>query len=238
MGSGWLLRHHHRERSTRCGDDDESVGTKSGPFGAFAYAKEPREAGGVSAIVGLSLAFIMALGMGVSGTLAYITDTQTSTGNLLAAGTLDLETNNNNVDGVTRTLYASSMSPGDTAGPTAITLKNTGTTDGATLDIVFSYAESDGSPTAVNKTDDDVAAVMEVVTLSYNGASLLGSISDTNSNGYKDVEELALTSFIGLSGLTASASKEFVIAVRLREETPNNFQSDGITITMTFTLKQ
>jgi len=178
----------------------------------------------------------MVLSMGVSGTLAYVTDTQPSTGNLLTAGTLNLTTDD--ADGVTQTLYALSMSPGDAAGPTTITLKNTGTTDGATLDIVFSYAESDGSPNIVNKTALAVAAIMEVVALSYDGNSLLASISDTNSNGYQDVDELALTSFNGLSGLTASASKDFVIAVRLRSETPNDFQSDGITITVTFTLKQ
>ena len=236
MGSGWLLRHRHRERNTRCGEDDKSPGGESGSFGAVAYAKGPRNPGVLTATAALSLALVMVLSMGVSGTLAYVSDTQPSTGNLLTAGTLNLTTDD--ADGVSQTFYALSMSPGDTAGPTAITLKNTGTTDGATLDIAFSYAESDGSPNTVNKTDDDVAAVMEVVTLSYDGNSLLASISDTNSNGYQDVEELALTSFTGLSGLTASASKEFEIAVRLRSETPNDFQSDGITITMTFTLKQ
>ena len=236
MGSGWLLRHLHRKRNRRCGEGDESSDGYSGPFGAVAHANGPRDPGVWTATVGLSLALVMVLCMGVSGTLAYITDTQTSTGNLLTAGTLNLTTDD--ADGVSQTLYALSMSPGDTAGPTAITLKNTGTTDGATLDIAFSYAESDGSPNIVNKAALAVAAIMEVVALSYDGDSLLASISDTNSNGYKDVEELALTSFTGLSGLTASASKEFEIAVRLRSETPNDFQSDGITITMTFTLKQ
>lgn len=236
MGSGWLLRHRHRKRNTRCGEDDEGAGAKSGSFGAAAHAKALRSPGVLTATAALSLALVMVLSMGVSGTLAYVTDTQPSTGNLLTAGTLNLTTDD--ADGVTQTLYALSMSPGDAAGPTTITLKNTGTTDGATLDIVFSYAESDGSPNIVNKTALAVAAIMEVVALSYDGNSLLASISDTNSNGYQDVDELALTSFNGLSGLTASASKDFVIAVRLRSETPNDFQSDGITITVTFTLKQ
>ena len=178
----------------------------------------------------------MVLCMGVSGTLAYITDTQTSTGNLLAAGTLNLRTND--VDGVTRTLYASSMSPGDTAGPTVITLKNVGTVAGATLDIVSSYSESDDGPNT-DPDADAVAALLEVVILNYGGASLLGSISDTNGNGYKDVKELTLpTNFTGLSGLLASESKDFEIAVRLRSDTPNDFQGHGIVVTMTFTLKQ
>jgi len=236
MGSGWLLRHLYRKRSKRSGEGDENDDGKSGPFGASAYAKGPRNPGVLTATAALSLALVMVLCMGVSGTLAYITDTQTSTGNLLAAGTLNLTTND--TDGVSQTLYALSMSPGDTAGPAVITLKNTGTVDGATLDIVFSYVKSDGSPNAVVKTADAVAAMLEVITLDYGGASLLGSILDTNSNGYKDVKELTLTNFTAMSGIAALASKEFVIAVRLRGETPNDFQSDGIVVTMTFTLKQ
>ncbi|MDO8491372.1 MAG: TasA family protein [Dehalococcoidia bacterium] len=187
-------------------------------------------------IVGLSLALIMVVGMIGVETFAYFADSETSSGNQLAAGTLDLKTNN--VDGVTQTLYATNMSPGATVGPYTIPLRNAGTTDGATLDIGFSYVESDGSPNTVNKTDDAVAALMEVITLDYGGSSLLSSISDINGNGYKDVYDLKNSSLTGLSGIAASATKNFVISVRLRSETGNDFQADGITMTMTFTLKQ
>ncbi len=187
-------------------------------------------------VVGLSLALIMVIGMIGVETFAYFTDTETSSGNLLAAGTLDLKTND--ADGVSQTLYTTNMSPGATLGPYTITLKNAGTTDGATLDIVFSYVESDGSPNSANKTADEVAAMMEVITLNYGSSNLLSSISDNNSNGYKDVYDLKNYNLTGLSGITASATKDFVISVRLRSETGNDFQSDGITITMTFTLKQ
>jgi len=33
------------------------------------------------------------------------------------------------------------MSPGDIVGPATITLKNAGTTDGATMELFFSYVE-------------------------------------------------------------------------------------------------
>jgi predicted ribosomally synthesized peptide with SipW-like signal peptide len=186
----------------------------------------------------LSLALILALGVGVAGTLAYSADTQTSSGNVLAAGTLNLTTND--ADGVNQTLYALSMSPGETVGSVVISLQNTGTTAGATLDVAVSYAESDGDPNTVPETALAVAALLEVVTLDYSGDSGLGlgSISDTNGNTYKDVHDLAGSNLTGRTGIAASADETFTISVRLRGETPNSFQSDGIIVTMTFTLRQ
>ena len=187
-------------------------------------------------ILGLSLALIVAVGMTGIGTFAYFTDNENSSGNQLAAGTLDLKTND--ADGVTQTLYATNMSPGATAGPSTITLENAGTADGATLDIVCSYAESDGSPNTVNRTADEVAALMEVITLDYGGSSLLSGIIDLNSNGHKDVYDLENSDLTGLGGIAASATKNFDVSVRLRSDTGNDFQADGISMTMTFTLKQ
>jgi predicted ribosomally synthesized peptide with SipW-like signal peptide len=184
----------------------------------------------------LSLALVMVIGMAGAATFAYLTDSATSSGNQLTAGTLDLKTND--ADGVSRTLYAVNMSPGATVGPSTITLKNAGTTDGAAMDIVFSYEESDVLPHSPNKTADDMAAMMEVITLNYDGSSLLGNISDGNSNLYKDVEDLKNSSLTGLSGIAASATKDFVISVQLRSDTGTEFQADGINMTMTFTLKQ
>lgn len=90
----------------------------------------------------------------------------------------------------------------------------------------------------VNKSADDTAAMMEVTTLNYDGSSLLSSVSDVNSNGYKDVYDLTRANLAGMSGINASATKDFQIAVKLTSETGNDFQTDGVTITMTFTLKQ
>lgn len=236
MGSGGADRNRHWSRKQSGDDGGESCDGRRGFSRALGQSKEQRGTAVPGAIAGLSLALILALGVGVAVTLAYSADTQTSSGNLFAAGTLDLKTND--ADGVSQTLYALSMSPGETAGPSVITLKNVGDTNGTTLDVTVSYAESDGSPNDVDETADAVAALLEVVTLNYDGSSLLTSISDTNGNGYKDVEELSASDLTGLSGIAASASKNFEIAVRLRGETPNSFQSDGITITITFVLQQ
>jgi len=187
-------------------------------------------------IIGLTIAFILAVGMIGVGTLAYFTDTETSVGNQLTAGTLDLKTDN--ADGVSETLYATNMAPGDTVGPSTIQLKNSGSVDGSTLDIEFSYVESDGSHNSVDKSANDTAAMMEVTTLSYGGSSLLSTVSDANVNGYKDIEDLKNEDLSGQSGINASVTENFEIAVQLRSETGDDFQADGITLTITFTLNQ
>lgn len=180
-----------------------------------------------------SLLFITVAGIGA---WAYFLDTESSAENQFSAGTLDLKTND--ADGVTQTLFITSMKPGDTVGPETINLNNAGTLDGSTLDIAFSYVESDGSPNLVDKSADDTAALMEVTTLIYGGSSLMGNVNDTNSNGYKDIEDLKNADLSGQSGLNAEATKGFEIAVRLKESMGDDFQTDGITVTITFTLNQ
>ena len=187
-------------------------------------------------IIGLTIAFILAVGMIGVATFAYFSDTETSAGNQLTAGTLDLKTDD--ADGVSETLYATNMAPGDTVGPSTIQLKNSGSVDGSSLDIEFSYVESDGSPNSVDKSANDTAAMMEVTTLDYGGSDLLGSVSDSNGNGYEDIEDLENEDLSGQSGIDASATENFEIAVQLRSETGDDFQADGITLTMTFTLNQ
>ena len=186
--------------------------------------------------VGLVLAVVLGVGAIAAGTLAYFADTETSTSNQLTAGTLDLKTDD--VDGVTQTLYATSMAPGDTVGPSTIVFKNSGSLNGASLDLAFSYVEGDNSPNIVNMSANNTAAMIEVTTLSYDGSSLLPSVSDGNINGYRDVQDLANADLSGQSGINASATKNFQIAIQLRSNTGNDYQADGITVTMTFTLNQ
>jgi len=170
------------------------------------------------------------------GTWAYFSDVETSTGNVLAAGILDLKTDD--VDGVTQTLLASNLAPGDTEGPETIILKNIGSVAGLTLDLAFSYIESDSSPNPADMSANATAAIIEVTTLNYDGASLLSSVSDNNTNGYKDVEDLKNADMSGQSGINASATKDFEIAVTLKDNVDKDFQADGIDVTMTFILNQ
>ncbi|MDD4876829.1 MAG: TasA family protein [Dehalococcoidales bacterium] len=187
-------------------------------------------------LLGLTIAFILLTSMTGIGTWAYFSDVETSSNNQMAAGTLDLKTND--VDGVSETISATNMAPGNTVGPQTINLKNTGSINASGLDLSFSYIESDGTPNVINMSADETAAMIQVITLNYGGVSILDSISDGNANAYKDIQDLKNTDLSGLSGIGGSSTKAFEIAVQLRPETGNDYQADGITITMTFTLNQ
>ncbi|OGO31544.1 MAG: hypothetical protein A2Z29_10740 [Chloroflexi bacterium RBG_16_56_11] len=186
-------------------------------------------------VLPVSVALVIIAGH-IGVTRSSLVDTEDASGNQAAVGALDLKTND--IDGVSQTLYATSMLPGNTIGPSTIQLRNAGSINGSSLDIAFSYVENDGNPNSVNKNANDTAGTMEVTTLNYGGSSLLGSVSDANSNGYKDVYDLANAALSGLSGLNVSSTKNFEITVQLRSDTGTDFKADGITLTMTFTLNQ
>ncbi len=190
----------------------------------------------LKAITGLTIAVLLLSGMVGIGTWAYFSDTETTTNNVLAAGTLDLKTND--VDGVSQTLLATNLMPGETLGPETIILKNSGSLDSSSLDIVFTYIESDATKNPADKSANDTAAQIEVTTLNYNSSSLLGSVSDTNTNGYRDIQDLKNSNLSGLAGITAASSKDFDIAIKARNTINGDYQADGIVITITFTLNQ
>ncbi|MCD6358886.1 MAG: lamin tail domain-containing protein, partial [Dehalococcoidia bacterium] len=186
----------------------------------------------------MTIALVGAL-MG-GGVFAAFNDTEASANNNFIAGTLDLKTNN--ADGVTATFDATNMKPGDSAGPEVIELKNAGTVDGETLDISFSYVENDGvEPTdaklQINKSADDFASELVVNTLTRETSDLLVLVNDVNGNGQKDLYDVAHSDLTGLDGIGAGETKDFKMKVTLND-VGNDFQADGITMTITFTLNQ
>jgi len=191
----------------------------------------------VKKVIGLTIALFLLTGISGVGTWAFFSDVETSSNNVLAAGTLDLKTDN--VDGVSQTLIAANLEPGSIVGPETIILKNNGSLPGSSLDLSFAYVESDSSPNPADMSDNDTAAVIEVITLNYGGASLLSGVSDNNSNGYKDVYDLySSDNLTGLSGIDSLSTKNFEIAIQLRSDISKDYQADGIDITMTFILNQ
>lgn len=188
-------------------------------------------------ILGLIIVLLLMAGMSGLSTWAFFTDVETSSGNVLAAGTLDLKTDDQ--DGVSQTLIATNMRRGDIVGPEIIILKNSGSLDSSSLDISFSYIENDSSPNPVDMSADDTASLITVTILKYAEANILTYVDDNNSNGYIDVYDLAATSNLaGLPGINSGTTKNFEIAVRLNENVTGQYQADGIDITMTFSLKQ
>lgn len=94
----------------------------------------------------ISLAIIgIVAAIGVGATVAYFSDTETSTGNTFTAGSLDLKLSNNGTtytDGVAATLTLSDMGPGSETAATNVYYKNIGTVSGK-VKINISYTEAD-----------------------------------------------------------------------------------------------
>ncbi len=187
-------------------------------------------------IIGISLAVLILSGMMGISTWAYFSDFETAPDNVLAAGTLDLKTND--ADGISQTLFATNLRPGSEIGPETIFLKNAGSINASSIEFVFSLIEADADRNPVNISAVDTAGQIEVTTLTYNGTDILGNISDSNGNGYKDIDDLAHTSMTGYAGIGAGSVNPFTIGIKLKDSTPGTFQGDGIEITMTFILSQ
>jgi hypothetical protein len=171
-----------------------------------------------------------------AGTWAFFNDNEASTTDHMASGTLDLKTDD--ADGVSQTLYNTAIDAGESIGPATIVLKNTGSVIGSSLDISFSYLESDDPANMIDMSENQTAAIMEVTTLSYNSTDLLAIVNDNNSNSYIDIQDITNADLSGQSGLAAGASKDFIIEITTDNTTWWGYYNDGITLTMNFSLNQ
>ena len=107
-------------------------------------------------IFGLTIAALMVMGLVGGGTWAYFSDTETSTGNVLTAGTLDLNLEGDNSDHKVIEASVTNVKPGDGPNSEYVLLENVGSIAGE-LDVAISTIvntestgsteyEQDGSP--------------------------------------------------------------------------------------------
>ncbi|MFC1899865.1 TasA family protein [Chloroflexota bacterium] len=103
-------------------------------------------------ILGLTIAALLVMGLVGTGTWAYFSDTETSTNNVLSAGTLDLTLAGGTADGtaidsVTATWTSpAEWAPGSTAETGTLTLDNVGTVDMTVIDLTVTAVETAGTP--------------------------------------------------------------------------------------------
>lgn len=74
--------------------------------------------------------------------------------------------------------------------------------------------------------------------MDYDGTDLIPGISDNNTNGIIDMQDVTSADLTGLSGINAGATKNFSIELITDNATSTDFAMDGIDITMYFTLNQ
>ena len=185
---------------------------------------------------------VLAVGLYSAGTLAVFTDTASDTGNTITAGTMDLKIKDSNegfADVVSATWVMTNMVPGGATVFDTVTLKDTGSIEGQHLEISFSYTG-----------DTELAEWIEVTTISYDGINpilFLSSITDVNTNGWKDLEDLILAPNTDENGPLDDLPRPanftdneavYLMGLSFRPEAPTSVMGKSMTMTVNFTLNQ
>jgi spore coat-associated protein N len=204
----------------------------------------------------------VAAGGAGAGTMAYFQDTESSTGNTIDAGTLDLKLSDGDEfteDGVSGTWTISNAKPGDSV-TSEVVLTNAGSleADHVEFGVSVDETEADG-PNGNNEPDtrpssaEGMAEQFEVTTMEYNETDILGNrLSDANENGIIDVGDLASGNDAELDGLTPPPSanggmKSLRLNLRWAHDDEfdnsvsginNDYQGDELDITVTMALYQ
>jgi len=127
-------------------------------------------------ILGLTIAALLVMALVGGGTWAYFSDTETSTGNILTAGTLDLNIDGANV--AVTTVSLSDQAPG-TPGTGSNTLANVGSLSGE-LDIVFGAVTNLPS---LSNSSLLTAVIGENIGTGDNVTVAFGPVTNANGNG-------------------------------------------------------
>lgn len=184
------------------------------------------------------LTIALATTVGAYGTFAYFNDTESSTSNLFAAGTLDLQLSTAEPGGVNAFVEAGNFAPGDVESGT-LTLNNTGSIYDGDAE---GHSVSLSIDTAITQTDagestTDMAKYLEVTVFTYDGTALVSQVTDANGNGYIDLEDLGAHTFSGLAD-PGSAGKNLDVEVSFHTSAGNDLQGDEVNVQWDFTLAQ
>lgn len=102
------------------------------------------------------------------------------------------------------------------------------------VNVTASYTEND-SALLDNGNAGNTAQTLNITTFRYNGTSYLGSIPDANSNGAKDLDDLA-QSTVTVDGIPANDSVSLTMEIAGDSSSNENIGGDdGIDFTVSFT---
>jgi len=198
------------------------------------------------ALLGLGTVGVAAAGTG-AGTFAYFSDTESSTGNTISAGTLNLTADGN--DGsATTTVSVDDVKPGG-SGRGSTTLTNGGSVDGyLNVDVGTmtnnenTVVEPETAATGENGGEPgELGGVLDVI---Y-GFDTTGDgnidvpFVDTTSKPYEPINRTGGAEYnpnIPLSSNGGSA--DFIVEWQLPSDVGNKIQSDGVELDVTFELLQ
>lgn len=179
-----------------------------------------------SATVVASLAIISA------ATFAYFSDQGTSSDNVFASGTLILKLSDNNEtaqDNVASSFGGTDLAPGASASG-QLKLKNTGTVAANHAEVALVNTNSD--------TTNPLDKVLELTTLNYDGSSVLSQVTDSNANGWKDLDDLEASGLDNLALTDLNTDHNLDLVVTFRSDAGNEYQGDSVDSDWTVTLNQ
>ncbi|MBI4188750.1 MAG: hypothetical protein HY529_06055 [Chloroflexi bacterium] len=199
-------------------------------------------------ILGLTVAALLTMSLVGGGTWAYFSDTESSSNNILAAGTLDLNLNGGN--SAVTTFSASAVAP-SSSGNGNVTLKNVGSLNGE-LDIVFSTinntpgaggGEYEGGSGELGAS----AQIAVYIDVDESGAWSSGDIglkSDNTTYAYPTTLNYAAINSYGsrtwdaVETMVASAQDKLAVLWQVPTSAGNDIQGDSVSFDITFRIEQ
>ncbi|ACV11489.1 hypothetical protein Huta_1313 [Halorhabdus utahensis DSM 12940] len=170
-----------------------------------------------------------------AGTMALFSDTESSTGNTVQAGTLNLS-----FDSGGSFAFSGNLKPNETT-TKSVTLVSDGSLSGS-LDVDVDYTEDDGNTGNHDKTAQEFAQNLEVQTLDYDNTDLTGRIDGGSPPTLFDLKYNDQTSGEATpNDLTdlpdPGDGTTFTVGFKLKD-VKNKFQGDGVAVTFDFHLNQ
>lgn len=205
-------------------------------------------------ILGLSIAALLVIAMVGGGTWAYFNDTESSVGNTITAGTLDLNWDGGNEsDNYTFQIAAADGWPGNSNNSTFKLIKNVGSLDGE-LDIeltdLLNTESSGGTEHEADGVGGELGSFAKIapwIDIGKDGAFTPDTDIALTSAGGVSTAALqwdTIDSFVQIwdavvSTMSSGDEYRFYIAWEIPgEATDNTAQGDSVSFGVTFTLEQ
>lgn len=185
----------------------------------------------------------------VQVTRAYWSDTAVSSGNTFSAGVLNLVLSDDDeieLDDVNITWNGSGMKPGEVPVSATLTLKNAGNINASHVHISVTNTPADAlSGPGVDDTNP-MDLSLQITALSYDGSSILSYITDTNENGYADLDDweniaegsIGPSAGAGKLSLADFGDHTLAMTVQLNINTPDDNQGDSVATDVSVIMQQ
>ena len=170
------------------------------------------------------------------GTRAYFSEKGEVKGNVFETGTLALKLDGS--ESATAVWKIETGKPGDEVSGT-VNVKNAGTVEADHIEITTLNAVTEATSGSGTEAKIPLDTVLEITTLTYDGASVLGQVEDKNGNNIKDLDDLEKVELDNLALMDTGVDHPLAMTVSFNPVlTIGEHQGDSATTTLTVTLNQ